>query len=144
MATDQHDDGVAALRDCVIELASRERELRDRLIAARDEHLSDQDAFAAMEAELWEQFAVHAQRSAAANAQLEREAAHLLEERKDLCELLAERDQELVRLRERLERIHASLPVRAYAWLKRLPGLRQLAVIGARGHEGAVRRRIDN
>ncbi len=115
---------LAALRA----ISDREREMRDRLIQARDE-LNDRDGrFAALEAELWKRFEEHERGTRSEVAHHEREAARLREE--------------VLRLRVRLDGIHASAPMRLYARFKHFPVLRRIAERRTREYEATLQSRL--
>ena len=109
-----------------------ERTARDQLIRARDE-LNERDArFGALEAELWSGWEEETARHEAEQAALRDEVAAC---RTETAALQAE----IVRLRVRLSRIAGSPPIRVYARLQGLPGLRTVRARRARAYETAVR-----
>lgn len=115
--------------------SARERDARDRLIQARDELNDRVERFAALEEELWSRFEEHELRSREEDDHLRQEADSLREEADRLRE-------EAVRLRVRLDGIQASAPMRLYARVKHLPGLRRVTERRTRRYEAALQARL--
>lgn len=113
--------------------AERERVARDRLIETRDELNDRDDAFTALEAELWARFEEREQAQRAELESLREENATLRAETADL-----RRDNAALRLH--LLWILASPPERLYAKLKQLPLLRVIAMWRGRKFMAELRR----
>lgn len=103
--------------------AERERRARERLIEARDELNDRDDAFAALEAEMWARVEEHERGVQGELAELRDENAALREVQRGLAELRGEN----AALRLHLAWILASPPERLYTKLKQLPVLRVIA-----------------
>jgi hypothetical protein len=120
-------------------LAELEREARDRLIQSRDLLHDRDERFAVLEADLWAKFEEHERRNREEVARLARENAALREELVRSEGKAAGVQQEVVRLRVRLDRILQSPPIRLYGKLARLPGLRALKARRANAYNEALR-----
>ena len=112
---------------------TRERKLRRELTGAHDRLLRRDEELARMHVV----HARHERELVVARAELDMLGRDLINERREL----ANRADEILRLRTRLDRILQLPPVRLYAQLQRLPGVRRLARRRAAGFTAEVARR---
>jgi 2-polyprenyl-3-methyl-5-hydroxy-6-metoxy-1,4-benzoquinol methylase len=115
--------------------AARESELRTALIDAHDQLLRRDEELQRVQ--------VRAERFDRAERELtDLRAAHdeLWQVQNEAREIIGERDEQIRRLRTRLDRILSSPPARAWNSLGRMPILRQVVARRAAGYEAAVQR----
>lgn len=127
------------LEDALTSIASREAQLTASLIDAHDQVLRRDEEVERLQDKL-RGMSSAADRAKELEAQMDRQVAQAAADSEHQAAQIAARDEQIVRLRLRLERILNSPPARVWARVGRLPLLRSIVAKRTSGYERALQR----